>query len=179
MFAYCNNNPIVLADHDGETPETVFDVLSLAASIMEVAINPTDPFAWLGLAGDAADLIPLVTGVGETIRALKTGAKVAEGTDDAIDTYRNLRKFTKGSDLEVHHIVEKRFKNRANISIENTDDMFSIALSKADHQAYTKAWRDALPYGNNYSRKQVLQAAIKIYANNSSLLGAAIVTIVN
>ena len=109
MFAYCNNNPVVRQDNSGEAFETVFDVLSLGASILEVAFNPADPFAWLGLVGDAVDLIPFVTAVGETIRTLKFGSKVVEGTDNAVDTYRALRKITKGSDLEVHHIVEKRF----------------------------------------------------------------------
>lgn len=179
MFAYCGNNPAARKDEAGSAWETIFDVLSLAASVMEVAINPADPFAWLGLAGDAVDLIPFVTGVGETIRALKTASKVAEGADDAIDTYRNLRNLTKGSGLEVHHIVEKRFKERAKISVSITDDMLSIALSNTDHKAYTKAWREALPYGSNYSKKQVLEAAIKIYAKDPRLLGAAIVTIVS
>ena len=177
LFAYCGNNPVNRKDGNGYAWETIFDVLSLGASIMEVAFNPADPFAWLGLAGDAVDLIPFVTGVGETIRTLKTASKVADGADEAIDTYRNLRKLTKGSDMEVHHIVEKRFKRRANIGIDNTDDMFSVALSKTNHQDYTSAWRKALPYGKNYSKKQVLQAAIDIYSNDPRMLGAAIVTI--
>ena len=49
----------------------------LHASIVEVCLNPTDPWAWAGLAGDAVDLIPFVTGVGEATRAAKTTAKVA------------------------------------------------------------------------------------------------------
>ena len=68
---------------------------------MEVAFNPADPFAWMGLAGDAVDMIPFVTGVGETIRTLKTVSKVNEGADDAIDTYRQLKKINKGNDLEA------------------------------------------------------------------------------
>ena len=146
LFAYCGNNPITRKDSGGYVWETIFDVLSLGASIMEVAFNPEDPFAWLGLAGDTVDLFPFVTGVGETIRTLKTVSKVADGTDEVIDTYRNLRKFTKGSDLEVHHIVEKRFKKRSEISLDNTDDRLSVVLSKTNHKDYTNAWRNALPY---------------------------------
>ena len=85
LFTYCGNNPVIRADTGGHAWETIFDVLSIGASIMEVAFNPADPFTWLGLAGDAVDLIPFVTGVGETIRALKTASKVADGADDAID----------------------------------------------------------------------------------------------
>ena len=88
MFAYCGNNPASRKDTSGHAWETIFDVLSLGASIMEVAINPADPFAWMGLAGDAIDLIPFVTGVGETIRILKTTSKVADAVDDAYDAIK-------------------------------------------------------------------------------------------
>ena len=64
-----------------------------------------------------------------------------------IDTYRNLKKISKGKGLEVHHIVEKRFSNVLNI--ENTNDMLSIIMTKSDHKAVTKAWRELLPYGKN------------------------------
>ena len=178
LFAYCGSNPISRRDTSGHAWETIFDVLSLGASILEVAFNPADPFAWLGLAGDTVDLIPFVTGVGETIRALKTTSKVAEtveGAGDAIDTYRDLKKVTKGTGLEVHHIVEKRLGNA--LGYENTNDMLSIALSKADHKQYTKKWRGLLPYGSSYKDKRILETAIKIYSDNPKLLGAAIYTI--
>ena len=167
----------MLADASGFAWETIFDILSLGASIMEVAFNPLDPFAWLGLAGDTADLIPIVNGIGETIRTLKSGKKIAEGTDDAIDTYRALRKINKGTDLEVHHIVEKRFKIRSNIKIDNTNNMLSIALPRAKHQTFTSEWRKHTPYGDYHDKKKVLSAAIQIYQNEPQLLGAAIFTI--
>ena len=179
LYAYCSNNPVMLADASGFAWETIFDILSLGASIMEVAFNPLDPFAWLGLAGDTADLIPIVNGIGETIRTLKSGKKIAEGTDDAIDTYRALRKINKGTDLEVHHIVEKRFKIRSNIKIDNTNNMLSTALTSSKHQAFTSKWRELAPYGGNYDKKKVLSAAIGVYRNDPQLLGVAIFTIVN
>ncbi len=51
-FAYCENNPVTRKDPTGEVFETDFDVVSLGASIIEVAINPTDPGpgpAWLAM----------------------------------------------------------------------------------------------------------------------------------
>ncbi len=45
MFAYCGNNPVDHKDATGAFWETVFDVLSLGASVVEVALNPTDPWA--------------------------------------------------------------------------------------------------------------------------------------
>ena len=176
LYAYCDNNPISRIDASSRVWETIFDVLSLSASIMEVAFNPADPFAWLGLAGDAVDLIPFVTGVGETIRVLKTTSKVADGADDAIDAYHTLKRINKGNDLEVHHIVEKRFAKELDYS-KSGGKMPSIALPKETHRNYTNEWRAALAYGSTYKKKEILKAAISIYSDNPRLLGAAIYTI--
>ena len=71
MFAYCENNPVMGTDPTGEFLDTVFDVISLCSSVAEVIANPANPWAWAGLAGDVVDLIPGVTGVGETVRTVK------------------------------------------------------------------------------------------------------------
>lgn len=109
LFAYCDNNPVVRKDSGGAFWETVFDVISLGASIVEVCVNPADPWAWAGLVGDAVDLIPFVTGVGEVTRAVKTIdkvtdtvqiAKAVDFTDDAADIVRTLDRssgFTKST----------------------------------------------------------------------------------
>lgn len=55
---------------------------------MEVVINPADPWAWAGLAGDALDLIPFVTGLGEGVKGMRVVAKGAELMDDTLDTIR-------------------------------------------------------------------------------------------
>ena len=71
-FAYCGNDPVNRTDADGEFWDTFFDIVSLGFSIVEVAANPSDPMAWIGLAGDVVDLIPFVTGVGETLLSSQT-----------------------------------------------------------------------------------------------------------
>ena len=68
--------------------ETVFDVGSLAASLVEVAVNPTDVWAWAGLVGDAVDLAPFITGVGETIKAVDKLSDI----DDVVNTAKSLKK---------------------------------------------------------------------------------------
>ena len=40
--------------------ETLFDIVSLGTSVVEVCVNPGDPWNWAGLIGDAIDLIPLI-----------------------------------------------------------------------------------------------------------------------
>ena len=78
LYAYCDNNPVTRTDDGGAFWETVFDVVSLAFSVVDVVANPTDPRAWISLAGDAVDLIPFVTGVGEVTRAVTTVTRLAE-----------------------------------------------------------------------------------------------------
>ena len=82
MFAYCGNNPVCRKDEDGEAFETVFDIISLGCSIADVAVNPANPWAWLSLIGDVADVaIPFVGGLGEAVRVLKSKNLI----DDAVD----------------------------------------------------------------------------------------------
>ena len=91
LYAYCNNNPVMFADPSGYWVETVFDLFSLGVSIVEVIINPYDPLNWAGLAGDALDLIPFVTGVGETVRGVKVVAKGVDMADDVYDTIKIMK----------------------------------------------------------------------------------------
>lgn len=85
------NDPINYADPSGHWVETVFDLFSLGVSIVEVIINPYDPLNWAGLAGDALDLIPFVTGVGETVRGVKVVAKGVDMADDVYDTIKIMK----------------------------------------------------------------------------------------
>ena len=91
MYAYCNNNPVSREDANGEAFDTVFDILSLGASIVDVIANPYDPWAWAGLAGDVIDVaVPFVTGVGEVTRAAKVAKETAEVVDDAHDALKTV-----------------------------------------------------------------------------------------
>lgn len=59
LFAYCDNNPVARVDYGGEFWETLFDVISLGTSIVEVCIKPSDPWAGAGVVGDTIDLLSL------------------------------------------------------------------------------------------------------------------------
>jgi hypothetical protein len=54
--------------------------------------------------------------------------------------------------------------------------MASIAVTEAEHQAFTNAWRRAIPYGaagtGAASRASVMAAARQIYANYPDILRA-------
>ena len=45
LYAYCDNNPVMRADHGGAFWDTLFDVASLVASVVDVVMNPGD--AWV------------------------------------------------------------------------------------------------------------------------------------
>lgn len=99
MFAYCGNNPVSRRDVCGNAWETIWDIASLATSVAEVVINPTDPWAWAGLLGDVVDVaIPFVGGIGEAVDAAKTVSLVVNSGDDIVDAARQMRKTAKASD---------------------------------------------------------------------------------
>lgn len=185
LYAYCSNNPVNYIDPSGHWIETVFDVLSLGLSVVDALINPTDIWSWVGLAGDIIDLIPVVTGVGESVDVIRFANRIdnlvdaadnihdtAKVIDGSIDTYKNLRKINKGSGLECHHIVEKRLIKFFDKNI-NESEMLSIALTHEQHLGFTRAWRSHLKYGGTYNVDDIWKAAQEIYADFPNLLEAA------
>lgn len=85
-YTYSANNPIMYCDPSGNVWETVFDVVSLGLSIAEAVNDPTNGWLWIGVAADAVDLIPFVTGVGEVTRAIRIADNVADTVDNIHDT---------------------------------------------------------------------------------------------
>ena len=140
MFAYCENSPITRIDFSGNFWETAFDVISLGASIVEVCVNPRDPWAWAGLVGDAIDLIPFVTGVGEATRAVKTTIRVVDNASDVIDSAKTLyRAADATSDLR-----------RATGSYEIMFESGKNYVGKGGfYRAITSASRNSSKYGDN------------------------------
>ena len=88
-------------DDGGQFWDTVFDVVSLAFSVADVIANPSDPWAWVGLVGDAVDLIPFVSGVGEAtdiIRVANKADDIVDAIDDVHDTARAIDRIDDGFD---------------------------------------------------------------------------------
>ena len=114
MYAYCGNNPIIPKDSSGRTPETIFDLISLGLSIAEVAANPTDFWAWMGLLGDVVDVaVPFVGGLGEATRAAKLIDTVADVADTAHDVDNVLDVVDDVNDLG------KSIDNVADVAVQN------------------------------------------------------------
>jgi hypothetical protein len=84
-----------------------------------------------------------------------------------------LTKALKGTGLQAHHLIEQRFAAALG---QNARQGLSIAVTQAEHQAFTNAWRQAIPYGaqgtGRATQEQVMQAARDIYANYPAILNA-------
>jgi len=203
LFAYCLNNPVNRTDEGGNLSGKNWIKIGIGAVALAGAIVLTIATGG-GAAAVAVGVAKIVgsvilstatsTGIGYLTNG-KEGAidgacngfmfgslsacggaalKAISSPTNGIDTYSNLRKVNKETGNQVHHIVEKRFADT--LGIGKTNDMLSIALPKAEHQVYTNAWRVVLPYGNTYSKAQILGAAVKIYAKSPKLLVAAVKT---
>ncbi|MBP3446407.1 MAG: RHS repeat-associated core domain-containing protein [Clostridia bacterium] len=96
LYAYCDNNPIARIDASGYFWATALDIVSLVASATDVVINPGDPWAWVSLIGDAVDIIPFITGIGEATKSVKL---VIKATDDAPDVISSARRLKNSSSL--------------------------------------------------------------------------------
>ncbi len=137
------------ADYYGCAFETIFDIFSLGVSVIEVCVNPADPWAWAGLVGDAIDLIPFVTGVGEATRTLKTIDKVT-------DT------------VQIAKAVD--FTDEAAAIIKTLDRSSGFTKSTASvgrkiHQGY-KVGDGFNPYFKEYSRKRGFRPDYIDFDNN-------------
>lgn len=76
----------------------------------------------------------------------------------------------KGGSIQAHHLIEKRF---ADVMGGNTDDWATVVVTRAEHQVFTNAWRQAIPYGagtRNATRADVQRAARQIYADYPEIL---------
>jgi len=140
MFAYCGNNPVSRSDPNGDAWETVFDLISLATSIIEVTTNPADVGAWVGLAGDILDVVvPFVAGVGETVRAVNTGRKIADAADDMHDAGKVAKKIH-GNSLSSNRI------NYGYQLLDKDNNVLKYGESKNPYKRYSQKWLDKNEY---------------------------------
>lgn len=67
-------------------------------------------------------------------------------------------------------MIEKWF---AAVMGQNTAEMSSIVVTRAEHQVFTNAWRQAIPYGSrNVTPSMVNNAARTIYRDYPEILQA-------
>ena len=186
MFAYCLNNPVVFADSSGYVVETVVDVVSIVWSAIDLFVNPSWVNAGFLVWDVVSVIIPLIPG-SYVVDVGKLGIQVASKIDDFVDgskfltgTYNKLKKmFTGIKGIEIHHLIEKRFKN---LFSGKVGDFLSIPLTKELHQIITNRWRNLhkvsdlfehFKYGSDYSEItfSMMEEAIKeVYKDMPGLL---------
>jgi RHS repeat-associated protein len=150
-------------------------------------------------ADDAADALRAVSNAGDVVKnsfdvvrvgdtLVDTTSLLVEHFDVAaqygINSYDALRKTVPaGQGLEVHHIIEQRFA--PNIGVGETGNMLSVVLTKAEHNVFKDAWRNAIGRSNmnsllrtnNATPDDIWNAAQEIYAGHPELLEAARITL--
>lgn len=100
-------------------------------------------------------------------KMLTNGHQFSVASKYGFGSYNALKsKVGKNSGLQVHHIIEQRFAGLFNVK---KGDMLSIVLTKEEHAAFTKAWRNEIGYINdskslrtdNAKQQHVIDAAKK------------------
>lgn len=177
----------MFVDPTGEAAETIIDIAGTIWSLKDFITNPSLINAAF-LAWDVASVfVPFVPGSYVT-KAGKYVVKAGSKTDDVVDAlkvlnkaqkidvikdggvvlpYKALKKLSKGTGLEAHHLIEKRFADTLGIK---SNDILSIAIDKETHQKITNAMRNELPYSTlfnrkNYSAQEIWNATKKVYTD--------------
>ena len=177
-FAYCRNNPIKYEDSSGYWLETAVDVLSIGWSVYDLVRAPS----WINLGylvwDIASAFIPFAPG-SYTVKGGKIALKVANKASDfknvktlTTGTYKGLKKLFKGiKGVEVHHIIEKRFKDLFK-KCASTDMFMSVPLTKELHKTITQRWRQEFKYGYKYKNityTQMKKAIENVYRDMPEL----------
>ena len=97
---------------------------------------------------------------------INTWGNLSKAAEYGLKGYNQLRNQLRGTGLQAHHIIEQRFGLGINTA---------VAVTPAEHQVFTNAWRKLIPYGTNYAAltaTQVYEAAQKVYKDYPAILAA-------
>jgi hypothetical protein len=154
MFAYCGNNPVTRVDIGGYFWDTVFDVVSLVTSVIEVVNDPTDVGAWVGLALDVVDVVvPCFGGLGEIADAVNSARKVGEAADDIRDTKKVAETVSKSvrssavkkawrNEVELVAATGKGTRNWTDLEIEELLTTGKVKGYEGHHMKSVKGYPD-------------------------------------
>jgi hypothetical protein len=120
---------------------------------------------------NAAALPPMSKPVELAARgAANAFGNLSRAAEFGIKPYDQLRSILVGTGLRAHHLFEQRF---ASLLGQDVRKMLAIAVTPAEHQAFTNAWRQVIPYGHgtaSATRQQVLDTARQIYSSYPEVL---------
>ena len=102
LYAYCDNNPIVRKDSDGQFWDTALDIAFIVGDIASIIANPSDVLGYAELAADIVGLaIPGVSGGGKIVRLVVDSdnvldaAKLADKVIDSKKVFNSTTEFGK------------------------------------------------------------------------------------
>ena len=174
--------PTPAAHRSGSCSWTCF---TFAVSLAPVAGDAIDAFDCLNGSAVSCGVLPIpflsgrvATGIDAMVQARRAteAARGFGGLSRAADfgpqSYRALSQELRGTGLQAHHLMEKRF---ADVLGQSADDMLAIAVTPAEHQVFTDAWRQAIPYGAGTraaTPELVTATARQVYADYPDILRA-------
>jgi hypothetical protein len=93
-------------------------------------------------------------------------------TIGSLGTYAQMAKLTKGfkGAFQAHHLTEARHLKALALSTKNAP---SVILSRADHAAMTSGLQRLLPYGQTYTKTQIISAYKQAYKDYPEWLALA------
>ncbi len=111
------------------------------------------------------------------LRGVSGFSKLSFASKYGIKPYKTLKELIKGKGLQVHHLIEQRFASALGVEASS---MQSIALTAAEHQVFTNAWRTQIGYkGSNAAitttkatKEQIYEAAKVVYKDYPEIVKA-------
>ncbi|RED54736.1 RHS repeat domain-containing protein [Cohnella lupini] len=200
QYTYVHNNPLIYSDPTGHFIDLVADIGFILYDLGTIVMNPANPTNWYALGADVGGaLVPGGTGFGTAIRVGDKAADVSRALAKAekaerisaisdgkiVMSYKSLKAVAKGTGLEVHHLMEKRFTDILNAGLKKNgfsaiskDDILSAALDPKVHQKITNDFRSEIAYAYNRANassklntqnatiQDIWNATVKVYTNN-------------
>lgn len=97
---------------------------------------------------------------------------LSRAAEFGVRPYRELRGALGGTDLQAHHLIEQRF---GGLFGTTRAEGLSVAVTRAEHQAFTNEWRRLIGYGPGTraaTRESVEAAAREVYRDYPEILRA-------
>lgn len=101
-------------------------------------------------------------------KAVQHWGTLSRAAEFGVRSYYQLKKLINNTGLQAHHIIEQRFR-------ETVVSNQAVAVTAAEHQAFTNKWRELLPYGSGrtFTPAEIWHHAQTVYADFPALLDAA------
>ncbi len=149
---------------------------------VRAAFHADDAAKIVSHADEVVDAAKALSRVDNTVDAAKGLSAFSRAAEFGIKPYNELTKLTKGTGLEAHHLIEKRFATTLGLKAGKIP---SIALTAIEHQEFTNAWRQLIGYVTDNkalttataTREDIWAAAQQIYAKYPELLEAVRTTL--